>query len=302
MDELDWTWLRSFVAVAEHGSMRAAARRLGLSQPTLSRHVQRLEEVLDVALFDRAGRGLSLSPRGTELYESAREVATAVGGFLRHARGLEEGLAGDVRITCTHAYGLYLLPEWLRAFRDRHPEITVDLVLDDSSVDLLTREAEVAVRQYRPTQGDLVARKCGVSPTWFFATEELLRRHGYDPPDRLPTTLEELTVLPFVGFDRLPYFLDAAKAMGVPMTRDELVLRSDDMAALVAATRAGVGIGALARDIGRRAGLVPLLPGSIPHAQEVWLVAHPEVQRNPRVRATLDSLYTYLSEVLAPSA
>ncbi len=296
MDEIDWGWLRSFVAVAEAGSLRAAAEGTAVSQPTLSRHVQHLEEALGVALFDRTGRGLTLSPRGAELYEAARDVQGSVNTFLRHARGLEEALSGSVRVTTSRAFGAFVLPRWLEGFRRRQPEISIDLVTDDSAVDRLTRDAEVAVRLFRPAQLDLLARRCGDTPTTFWASRDYLDAHG------TPTDSDELLRHPLIGFDRNPVFLETAARMGSPLTRDHFVLRTDDIVGQVMAVRAGLGIAAFGRLVGQQVPeLVEVMPGAIPHAQEVWLVAHPDVQRNPRVRAVWRDLAEFFEGLLTPT-
>lgn len=290
MDEIDWGWLRSFVAVAESGSLRKASQRLGVSQPTLSRHVQRLEEQLGITLFDRTSRGLALSPRGAELYESAVTVRSSVDGFVRRASGLDDASSGTVRVTTNQVVGLHLLPGWLAGFQERQPRITVDAVLDDSEVDLLTREAEIAIRMFRPGQLDLMAMRCGQARTGFFASRDYLAAHG------TPTTIAELREHRFIGYDRITVILEISAAMGAPLTREDFVVRSDSVSMQVAACRAGLGIASFTTLVGRRLPeLVELMPRAIPYHQEVWLVAHPDLQRNPRVRAAWDDLGEWLS-------
>ncbi|MEN0060683.1 MAG: LysR family transcriptional regulator [Myxococcota bacterium] len=296
MSEIDWGWLRSFVAVSESGSLRDASRRIGLSQPTLSRHIQRLEEQLGVSLFDRTGRGLVLSPRGSELYESALGVKSSVDGFVRQASGLDDALEGSVRVTSGRLFGVYFIPQWIQDFRDRHPQITIDVVLDDSEVDLLTREAEIAVRQFRPSQLDLRAKRCGSVAIGFFATRGYLDTHG------VPDSLYALSQHALIGYDQRTTILEVSAAMGEPLTRDHFVVRSDDVSMQVAACRAGLGIGSFSQIVGQACPeLVEIMPGAIPTAQDVWLVAHPDLHRNPRVRAAFDDLAAWFARRLDPS-
>ena len=293
MSEIDWGWLRSFVAVSEAGSLRDAAEGLGISQPTLSRHIQRLEAHLRVSLFDRTGRGLALSPRGAELYESAVSVKASVDGFMRQATGLDEALRGTVRVTSTRLFGVYLISRWLRQFRDRHPSISVDLVIDDSPVDLLTREAEIAVRLFRPSQPDLRARKCGTSAIGFFASRGYLETYGH------PEEVAAIRSHQLIGYDQRTAILEVSAAMGFPLVRADFDICTDDVSMQVAACRAGLGIATFSTTVGRRCpDLVELFPSAIPTQQEVWLVAHPDLQRNPRVRAAWDDLGAWLQAEL----
>lgn len=296
MDELDWEWVRSFVAVAEAGSMRLAAERTGTSQPTLSRHVQKLEEVLGLPLFDRPGRGLALTPRGTALYESAARVRSAMDTFQRQAMGLGEEVAGSVRLTASLWMGLELLPPWLAAFRQRAPHITVDLVLDDDELNLLTREAEVAIRLFRPAQLDLVSRLCGILEIGYFASPSYLARRG------TPLTRADLASHDRIGFDRSRIAIDAAARNGRRLTREEHIFRCDATPGQLAAARAGVGVVAAYTCIPDTPELVRILPDVVVFRQEVWLVAHPEVHHNPRIRTLWRDLGDFLAARLATGA
>jgi DNA-binding transcriptional LysR family regulator len=292
MDGLEWSWLKSFVAVAEAASMREAAERTGSSQPTLSRHVASLEAHLGVTLFDRRGRALVLSPRGTELYESAGRVNGAVDDFLRQATGYAEDLTGGVRITASHVVGQWILPEWIEGFHQRHPGLSVELVLEETAVDLRARDAEIAIRMFRPSQVDLLTRRLGTGRSIFCASERYVARKG-------PlTSVAAITEHDLIGFDRIPVYLETAASMGVALTDDDFVLRTDSIPAQVAAARAGVGV-AVVNDalVARIPELVPQLPGVVLATQEVWLVAHPDLRRSRRVRTAWDDLGAFLSGV-----
>lgn len=291
MSEIDWDWLRSTLAVLEAGTLQGASDRLGVSAPTLSRHVAKLEEQLGVPLFDRSGRGLRPTPDAEALLPAARDVKSAVDQLLRQATGREAADAGPVRVTTSVVHGLYLLPEWVRAFREVHPEIVVDLVLDDAPTDLLSREAELAVRLFRPTGADLLARRCGSVPSGFFASQAYVDAHG------VPDDYVGLRDHALIGYDRATVYLEAAAALGVPLSRDDFVFRSDAPAAHIEAACAGVGLAVMALPIGALKGLVRVLPDRVVHQQDVWLAAHPDVRRSPRVRRAWDALATSLTEL-----
>lgn len=292
---MDWSWLESFVLVAEAGSVRAAAEGSGLSQPTLSRHIQQLELALGLSLFDRAGRRLQLSPKGEQLLESARRVAAEVGTFQRQAAGLDEALAGTVRISATLLVGHYLLPPWVTAFRGRHPAISLELHLDDAEANLLIREAEVAVRMFRPRQEDLVARQVGQVSLGFWCSADYLERRG------APAEVGELVQHDLIGFDRLTVDLEVARAAGLDWPRDRWRVRTDQFAAQGPLAAAGAGICVVPPWVGESLGLCRVLPQVTFPGQPIFVVAHPEVRRAPRVRAAWRDLGDWLAARLAPS-
>jgi DNA-binding transcriptional LysR family regulator len=283
------------VAVAQASSTREAAKVTGISQPTLSRHVSALEAHLGVTLFDRRGRGRVLSPQGTELYESAMEVNGAVDAFLRRATGQSAALTGGVRISTDEAVGQWVLPEWLASFHQQHPGLSVELVLEEGAADLRAREAEVAIRMFRPTQPDLVTQRVGEGHFVFCASEAYLARKGG------LTSFEDAYDHDLIGFDRRTVYLEAAARAGMPVSSEDFVLRTDSMPAQLAAARAGVGL-AVVSDVvlARTPDLVPVLPDIVLATQEVWLVAHPDLRRSRRVRAVWDSLAPYLRTVYGP--
>src|SRR5690606_16680947 len=286
----EWSLLESFVLVADAGGFTAAAQHSGKSQPTLSRHVQQLEAQLGVTLFDRHARGLELTERGTALYGRAQRVGSAVDDFLREATGLSESLRGTVRITLSEVMGTLVMPPWAAAFRKEAPHIELDWVVDNAASNLLTREAEVAVRMFPSEQLDLVTRHVGSFPLGFFGSVEYFERKG-EPED--PTTLLDHDL---VGYDRATTFIDHAARMGYRYERSHFVFRSDSMLAQIEAVRAGVGIAVMQVDIGRRfPELRQVLPQIPLPSLGTWVVAHPDVKRNPLVRRVFDSLARYLS-------
>lgn len=289
MEPLDWSWLRSFVEVADAGGVHAAAARTGLSQPTLSRHVRQLEDALQVALFERKGRSLTLSPQGEALVGHARAVRDAVSGLERRASGVSSEASGPVRVTLSWMLAVHFGAGWVAALRRDHPHISIDLVADDAAADLLLGEADIAVRQFRPAQLDLVLRRCGVLQQGFFASADYLRRRG------TPSGLGELLQHDLIGYDRINAWIDEAGQLGFRMSRDSFVVRSDAPAVQASLAAAGVGIAVLALPMGHQHGLLRLLSETTVGAQSVFLTAHGDVLRNPRVAA----VWRHLGEALA---
>ena len=277
MDALDWRWLKSFLAVARAQGMHAAAKQSRTSQATLSRHVAQLEEVLGVELFERQPRGIKLSERGATLYERALQIELAIKGFERQALGLHEEEGGSVRVTMSRQLGFHFAPAWLVALRQEHPHISIDLVLEDQTVNLLMREAEIAVRQFPPKELDLVVRACGREDLGFFASHAYLQRH---PP---PQALADLYGHDLLGFDRVDRWIQTAAQMGYTFTREDFVCRTDSMDIQPELIAYGLGIGVIPLCVGRRLGFAHLLPEVVIPGQPLFLATPSDLHKNPRV-------------------
>lgn len=282
MTNLDWRWLRSFVAVADAASMQAAALESGISQPTLSRHVKQLEDELDMTLFDRAGPNLSLSDKGRALYEQAKSVRDAVAGFERLAMGASEDTAGTVRVSMHCMLGYHFAPPWLRALRSEHPQISVDLTIDDRA-NLLLREAEIAIRTSRPAQLDVIAQRVGRYALGLYASEAYLAEHDLG-------AFHNLLSHELVGFDGLTAFVDNARALGFDIDRESFAARTDLWAVHPVLIERGVGMGVIPISIGEAMGLVRVFPEFSMDGDELFLTAHPDLRRSPRVEIVWDHL------------
>ncbi|MEM7676381.1 MAG: LysR family transcriptional regulator [Myxococcota bacterium] len=295
MDDFDWRWIRSFIVVAEAGGATAGERVSVRSQATLSRHVRALEEYLGVALFERGGRSLMLSPRGQQLLEEAMAVRSAVHDFDRKARGLASPNSGAVRVTMSCVFGLQFAPEWLSDLRQAHPNIEIDLVLEDDEVNLLLRDAEIAVRMFRPRQLELVTVEAGATTRGFFASDRYLASKS------APRRLEELFDHELVGFDRWDHWLQQARSMGYTFRREDFGVRSDAVYAHASLIAAGLGIGVLPLFVGQRQGLTRVFPAVSLPGFPVYLAAHPELRSNPLVSKVWAHLKDALQKTLNAS-
>ncbi|MEO0939457.1 MAG: LysR family transcriptional regulator [Pseudomonadota bacterium] len=275
---MDWDLIRSFLAVAEAGSLSGAARRTGQSQPTLGRHVKAAEAALGTELFVRVPEGLRLTEAGRSLIAPAREMAAQAAKLEALASGRDEALRGTVRITASVVVSHYILPQIIADLRRAEPEIEVELVPSDAAENLLFREADIAVRMFRPTQLDVIARHVGDQPLALYAATALLDRLGR------PSTLEEVSALPFVGFDRSDMILRAMRGLGLEVDRHFFGVRCDDQAAFWRLVCAGCGVGAMQERIGAAEPLVERLDVDVDLPPlPVWLAAQEDVRRVPRV-------------------
>lgn len=285
MDNPDWTLTRSFLAVAETGSLSAAARALRLSQPTLGRHIADLEAQLDLTLFTRQPRGLALTESATALLPHARAMREAAAKLSLAAVGRGETLAGAVRITASRIVAYHILPPMLAQLRIAEPGIEIDLVPTDSTENLLFREADIALRMYRPTQLDVITTHLCDMPIGLYAAHSYLTRHP------APQSPEDLLTLDFIGFDRSDLMLRMMLALGIQRRREDFPVRCDDQIVYWNLVRAGCGIGGMQCHIADADPLVTRVARFIELPPlPVWLTAAQALRQTPRIRRVFDHL------------
>ena len=290
---LDWTLLRSFLAVVETGSLSAAAARAGATQPTLSRHVRDLEESLGVSLFRRSVKGLEPTEAALGLIDDARAMGAAAESLALKAQGRSEVIGGTVRITSSVIVANLILPPILVALRQAEPLIQIEVVASDLAQNLLRRDADIALRMFDPTQGSLIARKLGDTLLGLFGATSYLDRAGR------PVRLEDLLDHDVIGFDRSDDIVRGFAAHGFPVTRDHFPVRCDDQMVCWNLLLAGAGLGFAQTRIGdAQPGLERLETGMTVPALPVWLVMHEQVRSNARIRRVADFLSTAIGDWL----
>jgi len=286
---IDWALVQAFLAVAESGSLSAAARTLGRSQPTLGRQIRTVEGQLKAELFVRQPRGLVLTETGSALVAPAKAMQEAAQQIALTAAGQQDSLEGTVRITASAMISVYHLPAILADLRRMEPKIAVELVPSDESRNLLFREADIAVRMYRPTQQALVTRHIGDLEIGMFAAETYLSQRG------VPHCPEDLMSHDFVGYDANPDIVDGFTAMGFPVDREFFKTRCDDNVTYWELLRAGCGIGFAQATIGRAdPGIVEIDMGLPLPTLPIWLTAHEAMRQTPRIRRIWELLVTRL--------
>lgn len=292
----DWDLFQSLHAVLKAGSLSGAAKLRGLTQPTLGRHIEALEQQLGGPLFLRSPRGLQPTDLALELTNHLEDMAAAAGAAVRDASGSADAVRGAVRLTASEIMGVEVLPPILTSFRQAHPEVDVELALSNRNEDLSRRDADIAVRMMRPTQNTLVARKVGVTGLGFYATQEYLDRHG------APASMVELSRHCLIGFDRAWPNLRELADLDLPIAREVFAFRCDSDLAQLAMLRAGFGIGACQHIIARRDGLVPVLPGVFGFNLDIWIAMHERLKANKRMRLMFDHLAESLTVYLKAAA
>lgn len=287
--EPHWSLWRSYLAVMRAGSLSAAARRLGLSQPTVGRHIEELEGALAATLFERTGRGLRPTATGQRLFEPVAAAEAALGSARLAAAGAAEELAGTVRITASNMVSHAVLPARLAAIRQAYPQIQLELVSSDTPDNLLLREADIAIRMFRPGQLDVVTRKLGEIALVACAHADYLERRG------TPRTVEDLAAHDLIGLDRSEEIIRVARSLGFSLSRADFALRTDSHPQGWELAKAGLGIafGQLPL-VEETEAMVAILPDLAIPPMEVWLTTHRELWTSRRIRV----VYELLAEIM----
>lgn len=285
IDDISWDHYRTFLAVLESGTLSAAARKLGLTQPTAGRHIEALEQAFGAPLFLRSPQGLLPTEKALAMQAHAQGMAAMSSALARIASGDMEAVRGTVRISASEVISVETLPPILTRLQEAHPALEIELSASDAVEDLLQQEADIAIRMVQPRQGALLSRRIGKLSLGFHAHRHYLERHG------LPASLADLQHHRLIGFDRqLAYIRDILKErpdLG-GITFD---FRADSNLVQLAAIRAGLGIGMCQHALAaREQDLVEVLPGALDLSLETYVVMHENLKTVPRFRATFDAL------------
>ncbi|GAA6193340.1 LysR family transcriptional regulator [Phaeobacter gallaeciensis] len=292
----DWSHIRAFLATAEEGSLSAAARVLGQTQPTLGRQVTALEEELGVTLFERTGRALILTQPGAELLDHARAMRDAAMRVSLVASGQSQAIEGTVRITASEVYCAFVLPPVLLRLREIAPKLVVDLVSADDVRDLQQREADIAIRHVRPEQPDLIARLVAEATAGLYGAPSYLNRRGR------PTSVEDLKTHDFVSFGQVPRMVEFFADQGVALQPENFRMGSASGVAAWAMVEQGLGLSLMADQVARRSTAVEQVVSDLqPVSFPVWLTTHRELHTARRIRLVFDLLADFLAQDVASS-
>ncbi|MEO1160376.1 MAG: LysR family transcriptional regulator [Pseudomonadota bacterium] len=290
--KFDWNRARAFLVTAEEGSLSAAARALGMAQPTLGRQVRAFEEEVGVLLFERIGNGLKLTSSGLELVEHVRAMGEAAGRVSLTASGQSQQVEGTVCITATEVTAAFILPPIVAKLRAAEPGITVEVVATNNVSDLRRREADIAIRAGRPTDPDLIARKLRGHSLHLYASELYLEQIGN------PQTSEDLLRAEFFGFEHSEQFIDGLNQLGLKVTSHHFPVICSNHIVQWQMVRQGIGIGVMLSQVGdAEPGVRQAAPWLPAFEIEVWLAAHRELNTSRRVRLVFDYLASELESL-----
>lgn len=285
MKSPDWNHIRAFHATVEAGSLSAAARSLGLSQPTLSRQVAALEEALGVALFERVGKRLALTEPGRALAAHAAGMQELAGALSLAAAGRSESVEGMVTVSASDAVAFYLLPPIVERIREIAPGLTVQVIVSNALSDLRRCEADVAIRDVRPDEPELVGRLLREATAGFYASRQWVARHGH------PRSAADAAGATFIGASPDDRFSGYLRQLGLEIGTRSFSVLSDNSVVAWELARRGLGIAVIMREI---AAGVPDLVEVLDDLPEIrfpfWLVAHRELRTTARIRLVFDAL------------
>ncbi|SMF81196.1 transcriptional regulator, LysR family [Tistlia consotensis] len=281
---LNWDDMRVFLAVAREGSLSAAARRLGVTQPTAGRRLRALEESLSARLFDRLPQGFLPTPAGSELLPLAEAMERSAEAVARRQPALADRLHGTVRISMGEVTAQFLAPR-LPALRARLPEIELELAVSHLLANLSRREADLVIRDCLPESPGLIARRLG---RFAFAV--------YGARDYVAANPAALTEARFrdcawVGYDEEHHYFSGQDWLLSRLEGRLPAVRFNDAMVLQEALRAGTGLGVVACFAADTdPSLVRLTPPIEAVDSTKHLIVHQDLRRVPRVRAVMDAL------------
>lgn len=296
-DPVGWELYRSYLGVLREGSLSGAARALGVTQPTVGRHVAALEQALGLTLFTRSQQGLLPTEAALALQPHAEAMGHSAAALVRAASGHGDGVRGTVRVTASEVIGVEVLPPILAQLQADHPALRIELVLSNRVQDLLHREADIAIRMTEPRQEALIARRVGVVDIGLYAHSRYLQAHG------MPASLADLQHHRLIGFDEETPFLRTARKAVPAWRRESFALRSDSDLAQLALVRAGCGIGVCQVALTRRAPeLLRVLGPQFAVGLQTWVVMHEDLRSSPRCQRTFEALARGLQQYIDGAA
>ncbi len=282
---MNWDSYRYFLAVAETGSLSAAARLLVVSQPTVGRQIAELEDQVGTRLFDRASHGYKLTLAGKQIFQKVKGISEEIISVNRQVEGLDKDYSGRVRISATEGFGAYWLTRKLAAFQQEFPQIVFELFLDVNVLDTRKRIADIAIRLSNPKSSALVGRRVGKIGFGLYASNTYLAEAG------TPQAMEDLRDHKFIDWHFQEKGFVLSYVLQNMIESSQVVFRTDTVAAQIEATMQGVGI-MLAPHymVPENTGIERLLIDEVDQTEDLWILTHEDLRHTARIRAVIDYL------------
>ena len=281
----DWSQAQSFLATAEMGSFTGAAELLGLSQPTVGRHVATLESDLGLLLFDRVGKSLAINDKGLALVAHAKAMKEAADLFSLSALGQDQRIAGPVSVTASDAFCAYLFPPIIERIRIAYPDVQLEIVSSNDVQDLGRREADIAIRNVQPKNPNLYAKRIRNTKAYLYGASSYLDIIGR------PATLNDISErITFLG-DSSGRVLEMLSAINSTISAEQFSIVANSGVAIWEAVKRGLGVAVMFEDLASiTPGVEAVLQHEVSAEVPVWLVTHGELKTNARMRAIFDIL------------
>lgn len=283
--QFDWNHARAFMVVADEGSLSAAGRVMGVSQPTLGRQISQFESALNLTLFERVGKGLVLTQSGLRLYEYVKQMSEAAEQFSLVAKGQSSDVEGDVCLSLSQLDAYFSFADLWPKFQEIAPKIRLELEVSNQISDLKRRQADVAIRYKRPEEADLIIKKLGEEVVYLYGHKDYVASFADNPPNLVSN-------LRLIGFDQTDQVKVYLKSLGWELDDEQFVLLCENQLVQWQLIKKGGALAFLPDHIAAKdPNLVPaFLPYFEPIRLDVWLVCHSELHTNPRVRVVFDFL------------
>lgn len=294
LHKLSWDWIKTFVAVAEHGSVATAALHLQTNAATVSRQITALEQHFGAELFVRSRQGMQPTQSAIQFLGPAQAMAQAMLQLGVGAAALDEALQGVVRISASVSFANHVLPDMLSLLHSQQPGIRFEVIATDSYSNLVKREADIAIRLANPVQPELIARRVAYFSIGLYASTAYLARRGIPKTD-----ITHLMQHDFLDVAPQQPMLEGFSKMGFPQLQSRIVSLASDHTCAWHMVKAGMGIGSSFRVVAERDRdmkqvmhdvQIPPLP--------VWMVTHRELRLQPRLRL----VYDYLAQAIGALA
>jgi DNA-binding transcriptional LysR family regulator len=297
---MDWDKLKSFHAAAETGSLTAAGERLGISQSAVSRQIAALEETLQASLFQRHARGLILTEAGRVLHRATAEMAASARAAESALNDTGETPHGQLHVTAPVAFGSFWLAPRIHKFLDKYPRMRIKLSLDDREYDLLTLEAECAIRLWAADKADLIQRKLVTVKTSLYASETYLEQNG--TPER-PEDLDRHRIISFGEEEENMNAMNWAQRVGRDdRSERDPSLEINNVNGMMRAARAGLGVADLPDYmVSREFGLKKVLPGLSGPSFDLYFIYPADLKRSRRISIFRDFITSELKEEGSPA-
>ncbi|WP_068826187.1 LysR family transcriptional regulator [Pseudomonas sp. BMS12] len=281
---MNWDDARIFLALCREQTLRGAARVLGVDQATVGRRLTSLEQALGATLFLRTSAGYSLTAAGEVAMAAAQNMENSASDLQRQILGMDGRMSGEVRVTTTESFALDFVIPAVAAVRREHPGIEVKLQASNQMLNLARREADIAVRNVKPDNPDLIVRRIARWSAGLFATADYLATRGAPSPGSA-----------FAQHDLVLYqpYLDSGREVtlaGEPIHQGQIAMTCTSGLMVRRAVAAGLGLGEIPLPLGLRDGLVRLWPERERTPYDIWLVTHKDVRHTARVRVVIDAI------------
>jgi DNA-binding transcriptional LysR family regulator len=281
-DVSDWNEFRIVLAIGRAGSLVGAAKDLGHDHSTIFRWLNAIERRRGVQLFDRTSSQYTPTEAGFQMVMAAERLETEILAIDRSITGQDARLSGKLKITSSETLAYRILNEILADFRRKHDGIELELLVDNRQLELLRREADIAIRATRPDEGELFGRKIASTPWTFYGSSHYLSDRGR------PTDLPSLSDHAVIGWDSSAV-ATASKWLTANISPRAFAYRSSSLISQLMAVKAGLGLALLPCYLGDLESDIERVQEPLKElTRELWLVTHKDLRKTARVRAFFD--------------